>query len=365
VKPTTESCLSRNFDWRSSKLILVILLLWLLLAPGAVDGAPTPELSGPPETTVMPPPIEVHPVEVSVGVYILNLVALDEVGQTFTCTGYLTETWIDSRLAFTPKPGEPSRRYYRGNEIWFPIVQFDNSTTARKRSGFLLTGSPDGTVRYVEKFSVQLSSNMDLRSFPFDVQDLELYVHPFTSQAESVEVTADPDSTGISGASYTPLPLWDTSAVTYRSVSGKFVKGNLAPSRFVFAIHVKRHSEYYVFRIFLPLFLMVAISWGVLWIPPTDLNSQLLISVTTVLTLVAFSVAVSNVLPPVPYLTLYDSFFLVCFFFILLTIGEAIVVHTIHGKNRAAALKLRTLTRRLFLPLFVLFASLMAVVFLR
>jgi hypothetical protein len=69
---------------------------------------------------------------------------------------------------------------------------------------------------------------------------------------------------------------------------------------------------------------MVAVSWGVLWIPLNDLNSQLLVSVTTVLTLVAFSVAISNILPPVAYLTFYDGFFLLSFLFILLTIGEAL-----------------------------------------
>ena len=84
---------------------------------------------------------------------------------------------------------------------------------------------------------------------------------------------------------------------------------------------------------------MVAVSWGVFWIPADDLNSQLLISVTTVLTLVAFSVALSNILPPVPYLTFYDAFFLICFLFILLTIVEVLIAHTVHrrvGPHRRA-----------------------------
>lgn len=138
--------------------------------------------------------------------------------------------------------------------------------------------------------------------------------------------------------------------------------GNKVRSHVVFGVHIVRHSQYYLFRIFVPLFLMVAISWGVLWIPPNDLNSQLTISVTTVLTLVAFSVAVSNVLPPVPYLTFYDSFFLISFLFILLTITEAIIIHTIHGKNHTTALKVRRRTRRLFPLLFVVTTSLMALI---
>lgn len=351
---------------RGALFPLTFLAAVIVLAPGIAGGAPA-ALPGRTNaaTILLPPPTTGEPVRVRVGLYILNLVALDEVEQTFTCTGYLTETWSDPRLAFRPEPGDSPWRYYHKNDIWFPLLQFDNSTAPRAIAGFLLRGDSAGGIHYVEKFSVRLSSNMHLRSFPFDTQQLQIYVHPFTAQEKHVMLTADPKSTGISPAAYTPLPLWDLGGVTYRSVTGLPEEGDAAPSHFVFGIQIRRHSEYYIFRIFLPLVLMVAISWGVLWIPPTDLNSQLMISVTTVLTVVAFSVAVANVLPPVPYVTFYDSFFLVCFLFILLTIGEAIVVHTMYGTNRSKALKLRALTRRLFLPLFLVCASLMSVIFLR
>ena len=200
-----------------------------------------------------------------------------------------------------------------------------------------MIGKPDGSVQYIEKFAVRLSSNMQLRAFPFDSQDLEIYVHPFTGQVGRIVLSVDPASTGVSTALlHTSLPLWSTGRITYRTVLGS-MPGEEASSKVrshvVFAIHVTRNSAYYTFRIFIPLALMVAVSWGVFWIPADDLNSQLLISVTTVLTLVAFSVALSNILPPVPYLTFYDAFFLICFLFILLTIVEVLIAHTVHRRS--------------------------------
>ena len=350
-------------------LLLIALLVLGVVYPASAAESPSAAVNdlkssySAPDTNLVPPPGSTR-LPVRVGLYVLNLVYLDEVHHTFICTGYLTEQWNDPRLSFTPKPGESAVRYYQKTNVWFPLVQFDNSTEPRTVAAFTLAGSADGTLRYTEKFSVKLSSNLYLRSFPFDSQELEVYVHPFDEQVRQVIVTADPETTGASHASYTPLPLWTTGPVTFRAVAGEMGEGDRAPSHVVFGIHVKRHSEYYVFRIFLPLFLMVAISWGVLFVPPSDLNSQLLISVTTVLTLVAFSVAVSNVLPPVPYLTFYDSFFLVSFFFIMLTIGEAILVHLMHGRNRTQALRVRRLTRRFLPPAFVFTASLMAIIFL-
>jgi Neurotransmitter-gated ion-channel ligand binding domain len=354
--------------------LLGLLALFFLLALASVArsaGPPLKSATSPTiyntqnETTLIPPPGTDQPIDVKVGLYVINLVALDEVEQTFTCTAYLTESWNDPRLAFTFQPGQPAVRYYKRDDIWFPLLQFDNSTNPRELSGYLVTGRPDGTIHYIEKLSVRLSIDMYLRAFPFDAQDLEVYVHPFTGQAKRIRLSGDASSTGVSDESYTPLPLWNTGPITYRTIIGEQGAGDTVHSHVVFGIHVVRHSEYYVFRIFVPLVLMVAISWGVLWIPPTDLNSQLMISVTTVLTLVAFSVAVSNVLPPVPYLTFYDTFFLISFFFILLTIGEAIIVHTLHGTNRAKALKARYLSRRLLPPLFVLTCIAIAAIFFR
>lgn len=217
----------------------------------------------------------------------------------------------DPRLSFSTSDIR-ARRYYKREAIWFPQLQFDNSAEPRRETNYLLDVMPDGEVEYVVKFAVTLSSNMELRSFPFDSQDLEIYVHPFAGDVERIVLTIDPDTSGVSTAAYTPPPLWNTAGMKYRLISEDLASGYRVRPHAVFAIHVTRQSEYYVFRIFLPLILMVAISWGALWTPPGDLNSQLVVSITTVLTLVTFSVALSNILPPVPYLTFCDVFFLVC-----------------------------------------------------
>jgi hypothetical protein len=323
--------------------------------------APTGALA---ETSLVPPPNSPQPIELRVGIYVVNLVSLNEVENTFEMTGYLTETWTDPRLAFVPTPGIEPKRFYEQKDIWFPMLQFDNATTRRTVSGYLLTGDPRGTIRYKEKFSIELSLSLHLRSFPFDTQELEIVVHPFNGQISRLILTPDPDNTGVSSAPYAALALWDTGPITCRRSIAKMVKADAARSHLVFGIGIARHSEYYVFRIFVPLFLMVAISWGVLWIPPYDLQSQLVISVTTVLTLVAFSVAVSRVLPPVAYLTFYDGFFLVSFFFVMVTIAEAIVIHTMHGANHLKALKVRRITRSLFPAAFFLLSGIIAIVFL-
>jgi hypothetical protein len=336
----------------TAKLLLIGSVI-LITANCATQAAMT-EFSQPPlEDQLHAPPGD--RVEVRVGLYILNLVALDEVHQTFTCTGYLTEKWKDPRLAFDPHGVTREERYYSREDVWFPLLQFDNSSAPRTEAAYYLKVAPDGAAEYVVKFAVTLSSNMALRAFPFDAQDLEVYIRPLAGEADRITLGIDSSSTGVSPAPFTPLPLWDTGRMSYRLTNDDFDGGFEVSTHAVFAMHVKRHSEYYIYKIFLPLVLMVAISWGALWIPPADLNSQLVTSVTTVLTLVAFSVAISNVLPPVPYLTFCDVFFLICFVFVFISIGEVLIVHARHSRGKEeVARKIRHATRRLLPPAFVL-----------
>ena len=351
-----------------AKAVCAAVLLLLIIAPLTAGAEHIPAQFNPNfDAVTVPPPQSTTPIPVKAGIFILNLVSLDEVTQTFTCTGYLTESWKDPRLAFTPRPGESTIRLYRKGSIWFPLLQFDNSASPRRLSSYLLIGQPDGTLSYTEKFAVTLSTDMYLRAFPFDSQNLEIVLHPFTDQMPGILLSVDPVTTGVSTASYTPLPLWHTGTVTYRAVKSPITEaGQKIPFHVIFKMQVIRNSEYYIYRIFLPLVLMVAVSWGVLWVPPNDLNSQLLISVTTVLTLVVFSVALSNILPPVAYLTFYDIFFLASFFFVLLAIGEPLLVHAAHNAHgQAAALAARRISRILLPLLYLTSAIALAIVFLR
>ena len=77
-----------------------------------------------------------------------------------------------------------------------------------------------------------------------------------------------------------------------------------------FTVQIARRFNFYIWKVFLPLLLMVMLSWTVFWIDPTELSSQVQISVTTILTVIAFAFAIQANLPKVPYLTFIDVFFL-------------------------------------------------------
>lgn len=298
----------------------------LAQAPNLLRGAPGP-------------PAGAGPLTVEVGLFFINLLALDEVTQEFSFVAYLFEKWKDPRLAVAG--GDPSRpREYDIRALWIPTLEINNAATPRQVSARQVFVDPDGTVHYVEKFTSKVQTDLNFRAFPFDGQALDVFIHPFVGEAALVRLKVYRTRSGISSEPYVPLPLWGLGRVSQQELS----RGADGVYSLRFRATVHRDFQYYVWRMFLPLFLLVCMSWSVLWMPPGDLSNQVLIAVSTIFTLVVFSSAVSSVVPPVPYLTFYDAFFLVCYVFVLLTVAEVMAVHRAHrrgGSQPAARLRRR------------------------
>jgi hypothetical protein len=98
-------------------------------------------------------------------------------------------------------------------------------------------------------------------------------------------------------------------------------------SRVRVAIGAERQSEFYLWKVILPLIAIVVISWSVFWVHPSDLNTQMQVSITSMLAAIAFNFAVSSSLPQLAYLTWLDTFIFTCYSMIFLSIVEDMVVH--------------------------------------
>jgi len=97
-----------------------------------------------------------------------------------------------------------------------------------------------------------------------------------------------------------------------------------------------------------------------LWVDPTDSASQVTISVTTILTIIAFGFSIAASLPRVPYLTYVDVSLLICHVSVLLSIVELVAVH-VHHRHRREARGVRIQSAgRVLLPTVFLVSNLIA-----
>ncbi|MGH7780747.1 MAG: hypothetical protein ACREQR_13060 [Candidatus Binataceae bacterium] len=68
---------------------------------------------------------------------------------------------------------------------------------------------------YVERFSAQLSARLELRRYPFDTQNLEIFIHPFYADANQIVFTLSDASvwTASEFSTYSSLAQWNLTAL--------------------------------------------------------------------------------------------------------------------------------------------------------
>jgi neurotransmitter-gated ion-channel len=295
--------------------------------------------------TFTTPPNHGQPVEVRVGVYLTNLAQIDELLEQFQVKGTLFARWRDPRLAAKPGENVDRVRLFKPGEIWLPELEMINSVSPREQHDITITVDPSGTVEYAEVFAVTLSTQLRLRSFPFDSQWLTILVRPLRSPDQPVALIADSTRCGSS----VQLAQWRTLGLDSSTGTATTLENAPPLPQVNFDLRVKRRYIFYVWKVFVPLVVLVMISWTAFWIRLDDHYSQMTVALTTILTVIAFAFSISSSLPRLPYLTLIDAFFLISYLFVFSAILEHVVIHNLlAAKREPTARRFRQFSRWLF-----------------
>ena len=358
---------------RAARAAMLALAIAAILGSIAVAAAaaPPPTAAFPagldPNALMLPPPTQDGRIKTAVALHVLNLSGINEVTERFELAGYLLAQWRDSRLTYQPSGPNDTYRVLAIDSIWRPQLVIINVVAPRRTHETSMRVAPDGTVSYVERFDATLTSTFHLKPFPFDQQKLEILVHPFSDQQHIVvfEQSELAVWTAAEFSSYSSLESWQFESLTYELGTAASQFGKHAVSEARFDITVARRSEFYLWKVFLPLLLMVIVSWSVFWFDPPEVSSQVQIAVTSILTIIAFALAISLTLPRVPYLTFADAFFLTCYIFAFVAMVELTAVHIAwRGDKRKIAAKIRGTARWLVPAAFVIVNVVLIVHFL-
>jgi hypothetical protein len=310
-----------------------------------------------------PPMVDYKPVNVRTGLFLTNLIDVDEVKEMFRISGYLFMTWKDPRLAFSPAGGDTDRSY-DPDSIWIPRVFLVNAAVQREKTNINIRGNPDGTIHYLELFKAELTTSFYLEPFPFDTESLEIFVEPFLDERDTITLEYDSQVGGVGTEPFVELAQWKILGVQGAAQRHAIARTGKDISELEIDVVVQRRYWYYIWKVFLPLIAMVAIAYSAFWIKTTDYYTQISITLTAILTEIAFLFAISTSLPKVPYLTFIDAFFLVSFGFSCACIVELVAVHQGHEWNQPEyAARVRTISRILYPIIYVAVLVVIALVF--
>ena len=305
------------------------------------------------------------PVIVDLGLHIVELTQVDEVINTFTIEGFMDLVWCDPRMAYEAENEEElgekillkEKAQALLNEIWWPAVTIANQVNARNIENQELVILSDGTIEYKEKFSAELEAHYDLKEFPFDRQKLEIEIESFAWHDDVLIFKMNEEKIGFS--TDFEIAEWHIENVESKIESVKDIQDRATFSEFLMEIEVVRKYDYYLWKIIIPLILLVMISWSVFWMIGDKLVDRMSISMTGILTIVAYQFIISDILPRVSYFTFMDTFLSISFLIMLLSVFENIIVNNLDLVEESAQAKKVDMVCRIAFPV-LYFVSLIA-----
>ncbi len=314
---------------------LIIGLLLLLIASGAQAAMNRPV------------PADGGPVEVQVVGAILDVDKIDSTEQSFTLNFYSAYRWKDPRLAHDGQ-GSITRAI---SDIWNPRLTILNTQKHWANTNGEAEISPEGVVTYRWHLFGSFSQPMDLHNFP---HDRHVFRVPIVAAGYSPDEVRLVPHSQIDSFVADELSVADWKISNMQGFTHEMTLANdLTLPGFVFSFEGRRLVHHYVIKTIIPLSLIVMMSWVVFWINPDLASSRLSVAVTTVLTLIAFYIALSTQMPKIPYLTDMDRFLSVSTVLVFLALIEVVITaHLFSTERQALADRIDQTARWVFPGLF-------------
>jgi len=305
------------------------------------------------ESTITEPPNPNGPTLVGVGFFVSDIRGIDPVRDEFQFRGYVRVLWCDPRQAFDPEIEGQDELVFSGAQVenkfkgmWFSSGYPVNKVGELSFSERVLRIHHDGTIVQSINISVPLATHYDLRRFPIDQQALELQVESYLWSRDQLQFIHDETISGFSNG--IAIPEWNIEAVNGHVSETAVMRSDTPFSRYALEIEIARKPGFYIWKVFLPLIVIVALSWSVFWMTDERFSGRSRISSTGVLTIVAYQFVFAENLPRVGYLTLLDQVMIGSFGLLAVTVLESLLVDRANRVDPAKAIWIDKTCRWLF-----------------
>lgn len=295
------------------------------------------------------------PTQVELSAYVIDVDEIQDARQRFGLDLFYLVRWKDPRLALSEEERSGQVRRMSPDEVWMPRALIVNEREVKQRLPQDVEVEDDGQVTFRMRIVGQLSADFDFREFPLDTQVLPIDVlsYRYTTDelrlAESSPFTGNFDGFAAEGWSFQPLTTEITEFINPTS-------GQASP-RITFRIEASRDSTYHLVTMFLPMSLVVMMSWAVFFLQPNLVPPRISLATSAIFSLIAFGFTIRLSLPSVPYVTRADVFVIGCTLLVFIALAVAVIGSRMAGQDKMGpAIRLNALARWLYIAFFMLVA---------
>jgi len=255
-------------------------------------------------------------IPVEVGFKLQQIVNIDQPDEILNAVGTIKLEWTDPALAYNPDDCQCYTRLYTENSYnqflddvkgkW-PVFTLFNQQGNRWTQNRLIEIEPNGHVTYLERLSTDFQVDFDWTKYPFDKQDFYIRVDMLYSEDyyRFAPMEGFNEIDPMHGEDEFVLTDFDT------EISSEISNQQLPTSRFTFHFSAPRNLSYYTFRIFIPILLIISVSYITFFMK--DYTRRIEIATGNLLLFIAFSFSLGENYPRMGYLTFLDAIMAITF----------------------------------------------------
>ncbi len=285
------------------------------------------------------------PLEVAIGIEIDQISFVDQKSENYGVVATIRARWNDPLLAFDPTENPRGYRvmkppaflqYTSSRNAIAPGFVIQNQQSNKWIHQSLVVVHANGDAQYLEKSSLTLQApDFNFTRYPFDRQQFHFeIVSVFPSDV--VTYTVLQEFSGLGSELGEEEWILDSDRMVTSKVVGMT---GLESDKVTLTFEGSRHLMYYVIRIFLPMLVLVAVSWATFFLD--EYRKRIEIAGANLLMFIAFNWVISDDLPKLGYLTFLD--FIMQWMFV---VSGAIIVFSV-GLSRLKSAGRGDLARRL------------------
>lgn len=254
-------------------------------------------------------PIVKEPIEVKAGIFVSQIVDVDQKGEKYQVVANVKLDWMSKMLAFSPDTCACSFKAFTSenfddfielsNGIW-PEYSILNQQGRRWIQNQAVVVYPSGRTVTRERFTATMQApDFDFRKFPFDTQKFYIKLYSVFPTRFAVYMP-DQEFSGFGEQ----LGEEEWVITSYDIESDNSGKNSTLSLNFV----AKRHLLFYLVRIFIPLILIIIVAWITFFLK--DFGKRVDATAANLLLFIAFNFTISGDLPKLGYLTFLDTLLL-------------------------------------------------------
>ncbi|XP_041363070.1 neuronal acetylcholine receptor subunit alpha-5-like isoform X2 [Gigantopelta aegis] len=262
-------------------------------------------------------------VKIQFNMQLIQIMDLDEKEQVLTLNVWDRYTWVDEYLKWDPKDwGGVDKIRIPPTKIWIPDIKLYNyaDTRLEEHRDASCVVSYTGSILWMPQAVYRSSCEIDVSSFPFDVQTCKLKFGSWTYDGTKVDLEVFGQQVQIDLTEYVPSNAWQ---ILQAPAKKNVEKYTCCPEPYVdltFTLVFQRVSTFYNYILILPCILLTSLTLVLFWIPPES-PAKLMLGINIFVAFFLLLLLMESNLPPaaatVPLLGTYY-----CLNMILITLSS-------------------------------------------